>query len=107
MNGIRVWHGGRFSAESLSLQLNGSGSKNLEFIDALYVGQGDESKYKNPAEQISVSGPIRISIQDAPNARGCALALLSNRDYSIAGKTDISVSKTGCMLFIGLTFWMS
>ena len=46
MNGIRVWHGGRFSAESLSLQLNGSGSKNLEFIDALYVGQGDESKYK-------------------------------------------------------------
>ena len=54
MNGIRVWHGGRFSAESLSLQLNGSGSKNLEFIDALYVGQGDESKYKNPAEQISV-----------------------------------------------------
>lgn len=47
MNGIRVWHGGRFSAESLSLQLNGSGSKNLEFIDALYVGQGDESKYKN------------------------------------------------------------
>lgn len=94
MNGIRVWHGGRFSAESLSLQLNGSGSKNLEFIDALYVGQGDESKYKNPAEQISVSGPIRISIQDASNARGCALALLSNRDYSIAGKTDISVSKT-------------
>ena len=93
MNGIRVWHGGRLSAESLSLQLNGSGSKNLNFIDALYVGQGDESKYKNPAEQITISGPIRISIQDAPNARGCALALLSNRDYSIAGKTDISVSK--------------
>ena len=48
---------------------------------------------QDPKEQITISGPIRISIQDAPNARGCALALLSNRDYSIAGKTDISVSK--------------
>ena len=91
--GIEFGYGGNLNAASLNLQLNGSNAQSLKVVRGINIwDHKDYPHYNQYGKDITIAGPVTITLQDVPSASSYALILTAKRDYSFAGPTKLTVN---------------
>lgn len=91
LTGVFAGYGGNFSADSLNIELKG---RNVSTLQALYGLWSTDAQGYPIGNDITIAGPTTITLQDAPQGNSYALALISERNHSFAGKTHITVKNS-------------
>ena len=91
LSGVQAVYGGNFAADNLIIELNGRNVASLQALYGFYTADDQEFPIGN---DISIAGPTTITLQDAPQGKSYALALISERNHSFAGKTKITVKNS-------------
>ena len=91
LTGVFAGYGGNFSANRLNMELNG---RNVSTLQALYGLYSIDAQGYPIGNEITIAGPTTITLQDAPKGNSYALALISERNHSFAGKTQITVKNS-------------
>lgn len=93
ITGIELGYGGNLNAASLNLQLNGSNAQSLKVVKGINIwDHKDYPHYNQYGKDITIAGPVTITLQDVPSASSYALRLTAKRDYSFAGPTKLTVN---------------
>ena len=93
ITGIEFGYGGNLNAASLNLQLNGSNAQNLKVVRGINIwDHKDYPQYNQYGKDITIAGPVTITLQDVPSASSYAVILTAKRDYSFAGPTKLTVN---------------
>ena len=93
ITGIEFGYGGNLNAASLNLQLNGSNAQSLKVVRGINIwDHKDYPHYNQYGKDITIAGPVTITLQDVPSASSYALILTAKRDYSFAGPTKLTVN---------------
>ena len=93
ITGIELGYGGNLNAASLNLQLNGSNAQSLKVVRGINIwDHKDYPQYNQYGKDITIAGPVTITLQDVPSASSYALRLTAKRDYSFAGPTKLTVN---------------
>ena len=90
ITGIEFGYGGNLNAASLNLQLNGSNAQSLKVVRGINIW--DHKDYPQYGKDITIAGPVTITLQDVPSASSYAVILTAKRDYSFAGPTKLTVN---------------
>lgn len=91
LTGVFAGYGGNFSADRLNMELNG---RNVSTLQALYGLYSIDAQGYPIGNDITIAGPTTITLQDAPQGNSYALALISERNHSFSGKTQITVKNS-------------
>ena len=91
LSGVQAVCGGNFAADNLIIELNGRNVASLATLYGFYTADYQGYPIGN---DISIAGPTTITLQDAPQGKSYALALISERNHSFAGKTQITVKNS-------------
>ena len=87
ITGIEFGYGGNLNAASLNLQLNGSNAQSLKVVRGINIwDHKDYPHYNQYGKDITIAGPVTITLQDVPSASSYALILTAKRDYSFVGQ---------------------
>ena len=93
ITGIEFGYGGNLNAASLNLQLNGSNAQSLKVVRGINIwDHKDYPQYNQYGKDITIAGPVTITLQDVPSASSYAVILTAKRDYSFAGPTKLTVN---------------
>ena len=93
ITGIEFGYGGNLNAASLNLQLNGSNAQSLKVVRGINIwDHKDYPQYNKYGKDITIAGPVTITLQDVPSASSYAVILTAKRDYSFAGPTKLTVN---------------
>ena len=93
ITGIELGYGGNLNAASLNLQLNGSNAQSLKVVRGINIwDHKDYPQYNQYGKDITIAGPVTITLQDVPSASSYAVILTAKRDYSFAGPTKLTVN---------------
>nr|WP_279016419.1 autotransporter outer membrane beta-barrel domain-containing protein [Sutterella wadsworthensis] len=93
ITGIEFGYGGNLNAASLNLQLNGSNAQSLKVVRGINIwDHKDYPHYNQYGKDITIAGPVTITLQDVPSASSYAVILTAKRDYSFAGPTKLTVN---------------
>ena len=93
ITGIEFGYGGNLNAAALNLQLNGSNPQSLKVVRGINIwDHKDYPHYNQYGKDITIAGPVTITLQDVPSASSYALILTAKRDYSFAGPTKLTVN---------------
>ena len=93
ITGIELGYGGNLNAASLNLQLNGSNAQSLKVVRGINIwDHKDYPQYNQYGKDITIAGPVTITLQDVPSVSSYALILTAKRDYSFAGPTKLTVN---------------
>ena len=93
ITGIEFGYGGNLNAASLNLQLNGSNAQSLKVVRGINIwDHKDYPQYNQYGKDITIAGPVTITLQDVPSASSYAVILTAERDYSFAGPTKLTVN---------------
>lgn len=93
ITGIEFGYGGNLNAASLNLQLNGSNAQSLKVVRGINIwDHKDYPQYNQYGKDITIAGPVTITLQDVPSASSYAVILTAKRDFSFAGPTKLTVN---------------
>ena len=93
ITGIEFGYGGNLNAASLNLQLNGSNAQSLKVVRGINIwDHKDYPQYNQYRKDITIAGPVTITLQDVPSASSYAVILTAKRDFSFAGPTKLTVN---------------
>ena len=93
ITGIEFGYGGNLNAASLNLQLNGSNAQSLKVVRGINIwDHKDYPQYNQYGKDITIAGPVTITLQDVPSSSSYAVILTAKRDYSFAGPTKLTVN---------------
>ncbi|WP_418954763.1 autotransporter outer membrane beta-barrel domain-containing protein [Sutterella wadsworthensis] len=93
ITGIEFGYGGNLNAGSLNLQLNGSNAQSLKVVRGINIwDHKDYPQYNQYGKDITIAGPVTITLQDVPSASSYAVILTAKRDFSFAGPTKLTVN---------------
>ena len=93
ITGIEFGYGGNLNAASLNLQLNGSNAQSLKVVRGINIwDHKDYPPYNQYGKDITIAGPVTITLQDVPSASSYAVILTAKRDFSFAGPTKLTVN---------------
>ena len=93
ITGIELGYRGNLNAASLNLQLNGSNAQSLKVVRGINIwDHKDYPQYNQYGKDITIAGPVTITLQDVPSASSYAVILTAKRDYSFAGPTKLTVN---------------
>ena len=78
---------------NMNLQLNGSNAQSLKVVRGINIwDHKDYPQYNQYGKDITIAGPVTITLQDVPSASSYAVILTAKRDYSFAGPTKLTVN---------------
>ena len=95
IHGIELGHGGNLKAQSLDIVASGNNHEAVTQLQGIYTW---EEPNDPQATDMEITGPVTITLQDAPKASSFGLSFFSERKHSLGDTVTLTLKNTDTAL---------
>lgn len=95
INGIELGHGGNLKAQALDIVVSGNNHEAVTQLQGIYTW---EEPNDPQATDMEITGPVTVTLQDAPKASSFGLSFFSERKHSLGDTVTLTLKNTDTAL---------